>query len=91
MSLAKRCDGEIINGDTLQMYEGLPIATNKITETERQGIPHHLLGSLGLDQKPWTVQQFVKVADKTIGEIRSRGKLPIVFDGSQYYVHSQII
>lgn len=59
MELATRFNGEIINGDAMQMYNGLPIITNKIPIEERNGIPHHLLGCIGLGEPTWTVGRFV--------------------------------
>ncbi|KAL2037003.1 hypothetical protein N7G274_010288 [Stereocaulon virgatum] len=88
VSLAERFNGEIINGDALQIYKGLPITTNKIPIEERKGIPHHLLGCVELDEEPWTVRKFRDRASKTIGEIRSRGKLPILVGGTHYYTQS---
>jgi len=58
VDLATRFNGEIINGDAMQMYGGLPIITNKITVEEQQGIPHHLLGFIALDEEPWRVGMF---------------------------------
>jgi tRNA dimethylallyltransferase len=72
----------------MQMYKGLPIITNKMPEHERNGIPHHLLDFIGLDETPWTVAQFVREGSRIIDEIRSRGKLPIVVGGTHYYTHA---
>ena len=88
VSLAQRFDGEIINGDALQMYEGLPITTNKITLEGRKGVPHHLIGCIKLREEPWTVKQFMNRARKIIEEIRSRQKLPILVGGTHYYTQS---
>ena len=88
VNLAVRFDGEIINGDALQLYSGLPIATNKIPVEERKGIKHHLLGRIGLDEDTWTVGKFVEEASNTIDEIRSRGKLPILVGGTHYYTQA---
>lgn len=88
VTLAERFNGEVINGDALQMYDGLPITTNKISLEERKGIPHHLLGCIKLDEEPWTVQQFRNRATKIIEEIRSRNKLPILVGGTHYYTQS---
>ena len=88
VSLAHKFNGEIINGDALQMYEGLPIVTNKIPLEERQHIPHHLLGCIKLGEEPWTVKQFVDRAAKVIEEIRSRNKIPILVGGTHYYTQS---
>ncbi|KAI9646740.1 Origin recognition complex subunit 2 [Ciborinia camelliae] len=88
IDLATRFNGEIINGDAMQMYEGLPIITNKITIEEQNGIPHHLLGFIPLDAETWTVGTFKKRASQIIQEIRSRGRLPIVVGGTHYYTQS---
>lgn len=49
----------------MQMYRGLPIITNKITEAEMKGVPHHLLGFLDA-KDAWKVTQFVTEAEKTV-------------------------
>jgi tRNA dimethylallyltransferase len=72
----------------MQMYDGLPIITNKITTEEQKGVPHHLLGIVGLDEEPWRVGLFKKKAGSVIKEIRSRGKLPILVGGTHYYTQS---
>ncbi|OAG37364.1 hypothetical protein AYO21_08441 [Fonsecaea monophora] len=88
VELATRFNGEVINCDAMQMYKGLPIITNKIPEAERNEIPHHLLDFIGLKEKLWTVQQFVKESSRIIDEIRARGRLPIVVGGTIYYTFS---
>lgn len=70
----------------MQLYNGLPIITNKITVSEQRGIPHHLLGHIPLDGSPWDVDDFKAEAAKTIREIRGRGNLPILVGGTHYYV-----
>ena len=70
------------------MYEGLPIATNKVSVTERKSIPHHLLDCISLDEEPWTVSRFRGRAVNLIEEIRSRGRLPILVGGTHYYTQS---
>ena len=88
ISLAQRFNGEIINSDALQMYEGLPITTNKLPLEQRKGIPHHLLDCVRLGEETWTVKQFLEQATGIIREIRSRGRLPILVGGTHYYVQS---
>jgi tRNA dimethylallyltransferase len=88
VELATRFNGEIINGDAMQLYDGLPIITNKIPTTERNGIPHHLLGRIGLNEPTWTVGKFVENAVNVIEEIRARGKLPILVGGTHYYTQA---
>lgn len=62
VDIARQFDGEIINGDAMQLYKGLPIITNKISEDGMKGVPHHLLGQIGLEQETWTVGKFVQKA-----------------------------
>jgi tRNA dimethylallyltransferase len=88
VELARRFNGEVINGDAMQMYQGLPIITNKITVEEQNDVPHHLLGVVGLDEETWTVGVFRRRAGKVIEEIRSRGRLPILVGGTHYYTQS---
>ncbi|KAE8450190.1 hypothetical protein EG329_006971 [Mollisiaceae sp. DMI_Dod_QoI] len=88
IELAKRFDGEVINGDAMQMYQGLPIVTNKVTVEEMQGVKHHLLGEIGLDEEPWRVGLFRKNAERIIEEIRRRGKVPVLVGGTHYYTQS---
>lgn len=72
----------------MQMYEGLPIITNKITHEERGGVPHHLLGCVRLDEEPWRVGKFVKTALEIIKGIQEREKVPILVGGTHYYTQS---
>ena len=51
----------------MQMYEGLEIITNKMPLDERKGVPHHLLGCVGLGDEPWTVAMFTR---KALGIVR---------------------
>ncbi|KAK1810134.1 tRNA dimethylallyltransferase, mitochondrial [Friedmanniomyces endolithicus] len=88
VELATRFNGEIINGDAMQLYAGLPIITNKTTLEEQKGIPHHLLGCIGLQEPTWVVGMFVKRALTVIEEIRRRGKLPILVGGTHFYTQS---
>ena len=46
----------------MQLYHGLPVITNKITTEETKGVPHHLLGCIGLEEETWTVGKFVNTA-----------------------------
>ncbi|KAF2269739.1 tRNA isopentenyltransferase [Lojkania enalia] len=88
VELAHYFNGEIINGDAMQLYHGLPVITNKIPKDEMRGVPHHLLGCIELAEETWTVGKFVKNALGVIDEIRSRGKLPILVGGTHYYTQS---
>ncbi|KAL8787984.1 MAG: hypothetical protein Q9195_007528 [Heterodermia aff. obscurata] len=86
--IAQRFNGEIVNCDALQMYEGLPITTNKIPVPERNSIPHHLLDCISLTEEPWTVTRFRGQALNILEDIKSRGRLPILVGGTHYYTQS---
>lgn len=72
----------------MQLYNGLPIITNKITPDEQCDVPHHLLGCIGLEERPWTVSKFVASVLSIIADIHSRGRLPILVGGTHYYTQS---
>jgi tRNA dimethylallyltransferase len=87
VEVALRYNGEVVNAYAMQLYKGLPIITNKISLAEQRGVPHHLLGQIGLSEPTWNVTRFKREATEVIKEIRSRGKLPIVVGGTHYYVN----
>lgn len=89
VDLAKALNGEIINGDAMQMYQGLEVITNKHPIKERDNIPHHLIGFESWNSQ-LTVQDFVSKATKIISGIHARGKLPILVGGTHYYIQSLI-
>ncbi|TQS37005.1 hypothetical protein Golomagni_02534 [Golovinomyces magnicellulatus] len=88
VELAKRFNGEIINGDAMQMYAGLPIITNKVTNEEQEGIPHHLLGRIQLEEETWRVGVFQREATSIIRQIHARGNVPVIVGGTHYYIQS---
>ena len=89
VELAHRLDGEIINADSMQLYRGMDIGTAKVTETESQGVPHHLLDVLDVTEEA-SVAAFQTRAREIIAEVRGRGKTPIMVGGSGLYVRAVI-
>ncbi|MEE1026545.1 MAG: tRNA (adenosine(37)-N6)-dimethylallyltransferase MiaA, partial [Acutalibacteraceae bacterium] len=85
VELAKKFGGEIISGDSMQIYKGMHIATAAPDESEKQGIPHHLFEFLEPSEK-FSVSQYVKMADEVIKDIFSRGKIPFVVGGTGLYM-----
>lgn len=85
IELAKHFSGEVINGDSMQIYEALDIGTGKITEAEMQGIPHHLL-SFKKSWESYDASQFKADATEAIQAIYERGNLPIVVGGTGLYI-----
>jgi len=85
--IAKQLNGEIISGDSVQVYRHLNIGSAKPTVEERQGIPHFLIDELDLDE-PFTVALFREYAQRYIREIRERNHIPIVVGGTGLYIRS---
>jgi len=89
VALAQAIGGEIISGDSVQVYRKLDIGSAKPTLEEQQGIPHHLLDYLN-PEEPFTVAQFQTIANDCIQDIRKRGRVPIVVGGTGLYIRSLI-
>ena len=87
LALAQQLNGEIISGDSMQVYRHLDIGTAKIMPAERAGIPHHLIDIKRIDQR-FTVAEFVSRATALINEISARGKLPMIVGGTGFYLQS---
>ena len=89
VELAKRLNAEIINGDSMQVYTGLDIATAKIKEEEKDGIPHHLFDIVN-PTYDYTVYDYQKDCRKKIEEISSRGKNIIIVGGTGLYIKAAL-
>lgn len=87
IELAKRFNGEIISGDSQQVYRHLDIGTAKATLEEQAEAPHHLIDVREVDEA-YSAYDFVKEASATIEDITSRGKLPIIVGGTGLYLQS---
>lgn len=87
--LAKQFDGEVISADSRQVYKGLDVGTGKITATEMQGVPHHLL-DVASPLRKFTVERYKKLATKAIADIAKRGKVPIVCGGTGFYIDALV-
>lgn len=83
--LAKKFNGEIISGDSIQVYKGLDIGSGKVTEEEMDNIPHYNIDVLEPNEK-MSVALFQKTARFLINEITTRGKLPIIVGGTGLYI-----
>ena len=85
VELALKLNGEIISGDSIQVYRGFDIGSGKITKEEMRGIPHHNLDVLD-PKENYSVALFQKQARSAIEEITARGKLPILCGGTGLYL-----
>jgi len=86
VNIAKKYNGELVSGDSCQIYKGMDIGTGK---DQPEGTPIHLIDIITPDQK-FSVADFQKVGIETIKEIQSRGKLPILVGCSGFYIDSII-
>lgn len=87
IQLARVIDGEIINGDAMQVYKGLDIGTAKITKDEMGGIPHHLFDIKEADE-PFSVAEYQTLVRNAIDSIKEKGKTPIIVGGTGLYIQS---
>ncbi|EMF0089674.1 tRNA (adenosine(37)-N6)-dimethylallyltransferase MiaA [Enterococcus hirae] len=87
VELAKKFNGEIISGDSLQVYKKLDIGTAKIKTSEMEGIPHHLIDIIEPNET-YSVADFQKSGRKLIREITERGHLPMIVGGTGLYIQS---
>ncbi len=84
VALAKELDGEVISVDSRQVYRMLDIGTEKTSLEEMDGIPHHLI-DIRDPKETYSAGDFVKDAERLIGDIRGRGKRPILAGGTHFY------
>lgn len=87
IELAKKYNGEIISGDSMQVYRELTIGTAKVTEEETEGIPHYLI-DIRDKEEAYSVSEFQQEARAWIADIHQRGKLPIIVGGTGLYIQA---
>ncbi|TCP69132.1 tRNA (adenosine(37)-N6)-dimethylallyltransferase MiaA [Baia soyae] len=87
LELAGEFHGEIISGDSMQVYRYMDIGTAKASKEEMELVPHHLIDLYDPDY-PFSVQEFQKVAREAIAEVSERSHLPILVGGTGLYVDS---
>ncbi|HXR47190.1 MAG TPA: tRNA (adenosine(37)-N6)-dimethylallyltransferase MiaA [Candidatus Limnocylindrales bacterium] len=84
LQLAERLGGEIISVDSMQVYRGLDIGTAKPSRAERARVPHHLIDICDLTES-FDVAQYIRLAQRAVAEIQSRGHMPIFCGGTGLY------
>ena len=89
IELAKRLDGEIINGDSVSIYKGLDIGSAKPTMEEREGIVHHLIDVCNIDDN-YTVYEYQRDVRRLIDDISKRGKRIIIVGGTGLYIKAAL-
>lgn len=87
IELAQMFNGEIISGDSQQVYKHLDIGTAKASQKEQALAPHHLIDVREVDET-YSAFDFVTEAKEAIKDITRRGKLPIIVGGTGLYLQS---
>lgn len=85
VEVALRLSGEVISADAFQVYRGMDIGTGKIPPGDRRGVPHHLI-DIRDPTEPFTVDDWLRLAENAIAEIRARSRTPVVVGGTHLYI-----
>ena len=89
IKLAQKFNGQVVSGDSMQVYQKLDIGTAKVTTEEMQGIPHYLLDEIPIDQR-FSVADFIDRTKKAISKIAAQDALPMLVGGTGFYLQSFI-
>jgi tRNA dimethylallyltransferase len=89
IALARALGGEVVNADSMQLYQGMDIGTAKEPEAARQGVPHHLLDIWPVTRTA-NVADYAKLAQAAIEDIAARGRVPVLAGGSGLYVRAAL-
>lgn len=87
IKLAKEFDGEVISGDSMQVYKKMDIGTAKVTKEEMAGVPHHLIDIKTFDE-PFSVAEFQERCSHILLDLEKRDKQPILVGGTGLYIQS---
>lgn len=87
IEIAKEIGAEIVSADSIQIYKHLDIGSAKPTSEEQQGITHHLIDFVELNEE-YSVARFQEDARACIAGILERGRVPLVVGGTGLYVHA---
>ena len=89
IALAHALGGEVVNADSMQLYQGMDIGTAKEPEAARHGVPHHLLDIWPVTRAA-NVADYQKLARAAIDDIIARGRVPVLVGGSGLYIRAAL-
>ncbi|MEU2684330.1 tRNA (adenosine(37)-N6)-dimethylallyltransferase MiaA [Streptomyces hygroscopicus] len=89
VALARHLDGEVVNADSMQLYRGMDIGTAKLTEDERQGVPHRLLDIWDVTRTA-SVAEYQRLARAEMDRLLAEGRTPVLVGGSGLYIRGAI-
>ncbi len=81
----EKYNGEIISGDSIQIYKGLDIGSAKASHKERKQAIHHLI-DIKEPFENYSVKEFQELGRKYINDLTSKGKLPVIVGGTGLYI-----
>lgn len=84
LAAAQALGGEIVNADSMQIYDGLHIVTARPDVAEEAQVPHHLFGCVDPAER-WSVGSWTDAALRVMADIRQRGRVPILVGGTGLY------
>lgn len=87
IEVALEINGEIINCDSVQVYQEIQVATAKVPLEERKGVPHHLIDFVPPSIN-YTAVEWAREAAKRIDEIESRRRVPLLVGGTGFYLRA---
>lgn len=87
IELARRCGGEIVSADSMQVYRGMDIGTAKATPAERAEAVHHML-DVADPREDYSVSRYVREAFAVCDRLLAAGKTPIIVGGTGLYIDS---
>ena len=90
LALAKRCGGEIVSCDSIQVYRGMDIGSAKPSREEQASVPHHLIDILEPEQS-FSCADFTALAHDAICDIHRRGKTPVLCGGTGLYMDNLLL
>ncbi|WP_082234119.1 tRNA (adenosine(37)-N6)-dimethylallyltransferase MiaA [Halobacillus massiliensis] len=87
--IAQCFNGEVISGDSMQIYKGMDIGTAKVSKDEMQGIPHHLI-DIKEPSESYSAAEFQEAVHRLIEDLENRGKLPVIVGGTGLYIQAAL-
>lgn len=87
VKLSRKYKGEVISGDSMQVYKGMDIGTAKVTKEEQDGVPHHLI-DIKEPYESFSVAEFQEQCIPLISHINQVGHIPFLVGGTGLYVNA---
>ncbi len=83
--LAEQLGAEILSLDSMLVYRGMDIGTDKPPAAERARVPHHLIDLLDPSQ-PFDLRRYLRAADAAVAEVQGRGRRVLIAGGTGLYL-----